>query len=98
MSIVKAVVAELPKEGRTANRVSKAAMVVQVINGIDMLLGLFGIVPAGTIPTVVNGVVTIIGGITSWWSSRTEVVNAAAIVPSHQLRSQLLSAGVASKN
>lgn len=98
MNVAKAVTAELPKEGRTAQKQSKAAMVVQVINGVDMILGYLGVVPPGAIPSVVNGVVAIIGGITSWWSSRKEVVAAAAIVPSPHLQSQLASAAAQSKS
>lgn len=76
------VVADLPQSGQTADKVGNAAMVVQIVNGLDMLLSFFGIVPAGAIPTVVNGIVTIGAGVTQWWAKRKAVKVAYFTQPS----------------
>lgn len=76
------VVASLPQEGQNADKLGNVALVVQVLNGLDMLLAFAGIVPPGTIPIVVNGIVAIGAGVTQWWAKRKTVKVAYFTPPS----------------
>lgn len=72
----------LPQEGKTPVTIGNAALVIQLINGLDILLTFAGIVPPGTVPTVVNGIVAIGAGITQWWAKRKAVKVALLSSPS----------------
>lgn len=76
------VTSQLPSEGQNAMHLGNAATVIQVVNGIDMLLSFFGIVPPGTIPVVVNGVIAIGAGITQWYAKHKAVKVALYTQPS----------------
>lgn len=76
------VVAQLPDEGKKANTIGNVALVVQIVNGLDLALAAAGIVPPGTIPLIVNGVVALGAGITQWWAKRKAVKVAYFTPPS----------------
>jgi hypothetical protein len=50
--------------------VTSVASWVGVLNGIDLTLGWFGVIPPGAIPAVANGVVAVISGLTTWYGRR----------------------------
>jgi hypothetical protein len=77
----------LPQSGKNAYLLGSASNAVQIINGVDMVLGYLGMVPPGAIPLVANGIVAIIGGLTSWWAKRKATASALVSTPPRSLSS-----------
>lgn len=54
---------------------------VNIINGADLVLGWFGIVPAGTIPAIANGIIAIGAGITGFIGRRKAEKKVVSVAP-----------------
>lgn len=75
--------APLPQNGTKSDleSVTSVASWVNMLNGLDLILGYTGAVPPGAIPTIANGVVAVLAGLTSWWGRRRARLVVDSVLP-----------------